>query len=99
MQDHILMLLGRLDERSAAIVTRLETIDTRLEHGDERMDTIAERLARLEAPSSRQQPKSHEPSIPNWEIVLKATLPYLLAALALALTGSTDLARHLIIGG
>lgn len=93
-----MMLLGRLDERSAAIVTRLETIDTRLERGDERMDEIAERLAKLETPA-RREPETRDTSIPHWEIVLKASLPYLLAALALALTGSTDLARRLITGG
>jgi len=90
MSTHdLVLLLGRLLERSEATVDRLDRIDQRLDAGTSHMTQISQRISRLE----RAQPGESMPALERW---IKSLLPYLIGAATLLATGSAEQAAKAV---
>jgi hypothetical protein len=84
------IILGRLLERSEAILHRLNGIDGRLETGDRRMGEMTDRIAALE--------RRKKDAMPAIERGIKVLLPYLIGLVTLAATGSIEKALQIVTG-
>lgn len=87
----LVMLMGRIDERTATTaervehtVERLDRIDSRLQDGDHRMNSIDARMASIEASQASSA------SLPGLEKVLKSSLSWVLVSLAVAILGWSE---------
>jgi|GEM_PF-2688116 len=91
MTSDIVMLIGRIDERTAMTadrveetVERLDRIDSRLQDGDHRMNSIDARMASIEASQASSA------ALPGLEKVLKSSLTYLLVSVAVVILGWSE---------
>ncbi|MDX2234311.1 MAG: hypothetical protein NW200_07415 [Hyphomonadaceae bacterium] len=84
----LVLLLGRLDERSGQTLERLDAIDARLKAGDRRMAHIDRRIARLE---------ERKRAIGQAETLIKRWAPVWGPAAALAATGQWRAAGEIIL--
>lgn len=88
MPSDVMMLIGRIDERTATTADRVEQtferldrIDGRLAAGDARMNSIDTKISGLELSQS---------SLPNLEKVLKSSLVWILVSVAIAILGESE---------
>lgn len=88
MPPDVMMLIGRIDERTGTTadrveetVDRLDRIDSRLAAGDKRMDVIDQKITSLE---QRGQ------EVPGWEKALKSSLVWVLVSIGITVLGWSE---------
>lgn len=83
------LLLGRLIERSDAMLERMARIDQRQAETEAEIRTVRSQIGKLESVQSE--------GLPGWEKAVKALIPPVMLVGALAWTGSIDAAITLLI--
>lgn len=90
-QSEMLLLLGELKERSVHTLAWFRRLDQRLDEGQKELTRQSAKISALETAKTKEATP-----MPGWEVALKRPLPWIIALVALALTGKLEVAVRLI---